>query len=109
MHPSGRNRFQFAKHIRQAMRCAQANEQMHMIGHATDTFGDSPGGSNDSTKVRVQVPAPPLMDHCVVILRPKDEMIMEAQMCGWHIALVLQRPSRGLESFFAGPVLCSTG
>ena len=49
VHPAGSNRFEFAEHISQAVRCAKANQQMHMIGDAADAFGNSVRCADDST------------------------------------------------------------
>ena len=58
MHPSGRDRFDLAHDIGKAMRGFQSDEQMHVIGHATDGLGNSVHVLNDATEERMQPFAP---------------------------------------------------
>ena len=63
------------------MRRAKANQQMHMIGDAADALGDSIRRANDSAKIACRSPRHSRLDHRLVILRSKNDVIMQAQVC----------------------------
>ena len=53
---------------------------MHVIGGAANALGDSVGGADDPSKIRVQFAAPRSLDHRLVVLRSKNDVIMQAQV-----------------------------
>src|SRR5438477_9124753 len=79
MYPGGGDRFYFAKHIGKPMRCPQTDQQMHVVRDSTDGFGHTVENENCSAKVCVQPAAPNRSDERFMILRSKDEMVVETQ------------------------------
>jgi len=92
------------------MRCAKANQQMHMVGDAANALGNSIRRTDDSAKIRVQVSSPCRLDHWLVIFRSENDVIMQAQMCGWHLEDWFTAPPPGLGMVcIPSPVVCTTG
>src|SRR5450432_2186793 len=58
MHPSGGDRFCFAKDIGQRVRCLQSDQQMHVVRDAVNGVGHAVECANHSAKVSMQ-PVPP--------------------------------------------------
>jgi hypothetical protein len=69
---------------------------MHMIGDAAHALGNSIGGANDSTKICVQVTAPSRLDERLMIFRSENNVIMQTQVCRWHMDLIYHAPARAL-------------
>src|SRR5436190_17239825 len=76
VHPTRRNRLQFAKHISQTMRCAKADQQVDVIRDTAHALGNSIRRADDSTKVRVQVIAPCWLNQRLMIFRSENDVIM---------------------------------
>src|SRR5882724_10594807 len=77
VYPAGRNRLQLTKHICQAVRRAQANQQMHVIRHTAHALGNSIRRPDDSAKICVQVSAPRRLDDRLMIFRSENDVIMQ--------------------------------
>ena len=109
MHPARGDAFDFAHHVRETMRGAKTDEEVHMISNAADGLRDSAEGIDGAAEKSVE-PSPPFgSDVRCAILGGKDEVVMEGQMRGWHLASI-PAPLPGRMIFFVGdPVACATG
>jgi hypothetical protein len=72
---------------------------MHVIRDATDALGNSIRRPNNSTKVRVQVTAPGRLDEGLMIFRSENNVIMQTQVCRWHMDLIYHAPA-GADPFY---------
>jgi hypothetical protein len=81
VNPTRRNRLQLAKHVSQTMRCAEPDQQVYMMRDAADALWNALCRADDAAKVRMQVPAPRLLDYWLVIFRSENDVIVQAQMC----------------------------
>ena len=84
MHPARRHRFHIAHHIRETSRGAQADEQMHMVGHAADGLRDAFDVSHHPAEIGVQPLAPHSSDDWHTVLGAKNDVEMKREMGGWH-------------------------
>jgi hypothetical protein len=84
MHPARRYRLHITHHVCEAGCRAQADEQMHMVGDATDSFRHAFDIPHHAAEVGVQSFPPCGGDDRSTILGAKDDVVMEREMCGWH-------------------------
>ena len=92
MHPTRRDRLQFAKHISQPVRRAQPDQHMHMVRNAANAIRNSARRANDSAKVRMKVCAPCTLNERLMIFGSENDVIMQAQMGGRHIGFIYHAP-----------------
>src|SRR5262245_4129117 len=89
--PRRRCFFQFAQHLRQTMRSFEPDEQMHMIGHAADSFRKPAKAANRSTEIVMQLAAPLRRDERPATLRTKDKMVVQTKISRTHRAPRVER------------------
>ena len=70
-----------AMHIGETVRCAKTYQKVNVIGDAAHALCKTVCGSNDSTQIRMQVPAPRRLDHWLIIFCSENDVIMQAQVC----------------------------
>ena len=88
MHPCRGSLFQLTHDVRQTMSRFQADQKVDMIGHAADALRKSTEARNDSSQILVHARTPFRRDDGLAIPRRKDEMVMEAQIGGSHVAFL---------------------
>jgi hypothetical protein len=88
VHPTRRDRLQFAKHISQPVRRAQPDQHMHMVRNAANALRNSARRANDSANVRMKVCAPCTLNERLMIFGSENDVIMQAQMRGRHIGFI---------------------
>ena len=77
MHPTRRHGFHIAHHIGKARRCAQPDEQMHMVGDTADGFRHAIKISHHTAEICVQPFAPRGGDEWRTIFRAEYDVIMQ--------------------------------
>lgn len=84
MHPCGGSLLQFPYEIRKAMGGFQSHQQMHMIRHAADGFGNATQAMDRATKIFMKPWTPRGIDQRYPVLRAENNVIMQAQIGGGH-------------------------
>lgn len=64
-----------------------------MIRSAADDFGNTAERPDNSTEMGVQIIAPFRLNYRIVILRSENDVVMEAQVCRWHINFIYHAPA----------------
>ena len=80
MYPCGGGFFQFAHDIGKAMRGLQADEQMNVVGHATDAFGKTAQSANRAAKLIVETRPPCRSDDGLTVLGGENEVVVQAEI-----------------------------
>ena len=101
--PPGRNTFQLAQDVGEAMGGAQTDEQMHMVGDTADGFGDAIQTMDDAAKEGVQAWAIRRSDERLAVLGGENEMIVEGEMGRGHETMLSRSPCRGRGRFSSIP------
>jgi hypothetical protein len=84
MHPRGRCLFQFPQHVGEAAGSIKANQQMDMVGRASDAFGKSIQAADRAAEVFVKARSPFGQDARLAVLGSEYEVVMKAQVSGGY-------------------------
>ena len=89
MHPNGRSLLQLPHEIGKAMGRLQPNQQVHMIGHATDTLSETTQSTLGAAEVFVKAISPRNVDERRSILRGENDVVMQSKKRRGHNGAVL--------------------
>jgi len=89
MHPNGRGLFQLPHEIGKTMRRLQSHQQVHMIGHATDTLRIPAKSSHRAAKVFVKAVSPCSVNERNTVLRGENDVVMQSEERRGHNGAVL--------------------
>src|SRR6266478_1954273 len=84
MHPRGGCLFQFPQHVGKGMRCLEPNEQVDVVGHSADTLGKAAQPANRAAEIIVEACSPVRCDKWLAVFRSEHEVVMKAEIGGWH-------------------------
>lgn len=79
MHPNGRSLFQLPHEIGKTMRRLQPHQQVHMIGHASDTLRIPAKSNHRAAEVFVKAVSPSNVDERRSILRGENDVVMQSK------------------------------
>ena len=123
MNPFRRRGFEIAHHIGQTMGGPESDQQMNVIPHPANRFGDTSRRSNHAAQVSVQTVTPCGVNQDTAFFGAENEVVMEAQMGRGHTVSLqgmfctrsrvvnaqIHRPVRGALGFGAGTGGCARG
>ncbi len=89
MYPNRRGFFQFAHNVRQTMGGFQSDQKVNVISHTANALRESAVTGDGTAQIFVQASTPFRRNDDFAFLRCKDQMVVQAQICGSHL-LVLQ-------------------
>jgi len=75
----------------------QANQQMDVVVDAADALGNSAQSANRAAEIVVQTIPPRRGDGRSAILRAEDEVIVQAEIGGWHVLVSIMVTKDGAE------------
>ena len=78
VNPARRGLFDVLNKRRQRVRRAQTNQQVNVVSHTSDEFGNSVRGANQSAKVFMQTISPFIRDERMPVFRAEHDMEMQA-------------------------------